>query len=65
MKADREEDDAEIFYEDDQRDIPSHLNHPFYVIAKVRDVELKTAMLDQGSSLDIISLSVLCSVCHE
>lgn len=43
-------------------DVQSHHNHPLYVIEKVRDVELKRAVLNQGSSLNLISLSVLNAV---
>lgn len=39
----------------------SHHNHPQYVIAKVRDVAQEDHV-DQGSSLSIISLSVLDAV---
>lgn len=33
--------------------------HPLYVTVMVREVECKRTMLDQGSSLNIISLLVL------
>lgn len=48
-----------MFYENDWRDITSHHNPLLYVTAKVRDVKLKRAMLDHGSSLNIISLPIL------
>lgn len=47
------------FYENDRIDVRSHHKRPLYVTAKVRDLESKKAMLDQVSSLNIISLSVL------
>lgn len=55
----RFEDNAVVFVENGQRDIASHDNHLLYVTAKVRDVDFKRAMLNQGSSLDVISLLVL------
>lgn len=48
-----------LFYENDRRDIPSQHIRPMYIIAKVRDIGLKRAMLDEGSSPNIISLSAL------
>lgn len=56
------EDSAKIFYEKDQQDIPSHHNRPLYVTVSVRDVELKRAMTDLRSSLNIISLFMLQAV---
>lgn len=50
-----------MFYENDMCE-PSHHNRPFYVTAKVKDVEIKGAMLDQGSFFNIISLLVLDAV---
>lgn len=45
LKADEKkqqiEDNAVVFYEIDRRDVPNHHNHPLYVIAKFRDVEVK------------------------
>lgn len=53
------EDNAMVFYENDH---PSQHNHPLYVTAKVRDVELKRTMLDHGSSANIIFVSALDAV---
>lgn len=44
-----------VFYDNEQGNLPNHKNRPFYV----REIGLKRGMLDQGSSLNIISLSVL------
>lgn len=63
LKANRrgtiDEDNAVVFYENDRLNIPSHHNSHLYVTKKVSDIEFKGAMLDQGSSLNIISLSIL------
>lgn len=37
--------------------IASHHNRPLYVIASVREVELRRALIDLGSPLNIMSLS--------
>lgn len=48
-----------VFYDNERCDLPCYHNRPLYVTAKVKEVELKRGMLVQGSSLNIISLSVL------
>lgn len=52
------EDGEVVFYENNQRNLPSHDNRP-YTTASIREIVLKLAMLDPGSSLSIIFLSVL------
>lgn len=42
-----------------RRDVPTQLNRPLYITAKVQDVELKGVLLDVSSFLNIISLDVL------
>lgn len=48
-----------VFYENNRKDVPTQHNRPFYITAKVRDVQLKSVLLDAGSSLIIIQLDVL------
>lgn len=55
-------DNAVVLFDNERCDLPSHHKHPLYVTVKVRDVELKRAIIDQGSPLNIISLSVLDAV---
>lgn len=58
-KSNRFENNLLVFYENNRRDVPTQHNRPLYVIANVRDVELKRVLLDAGSSLNIVSLDVL------
>lgn len=58
----RFDDNAAVFYVDDERGLPTNHNRPLYVIANVNGVELRRAMLDPGSSINIISLSTLDAV---
>lgn len=53
------DDNAVVFNENDQGEVPSQHNRPLQATVKVRDVEPKRTMLDQRSSLNIIVLSVL------
>lgn len=48
-----------VFYGNDWCNLRSHHNHPLHVTVKVIEVELKRAILDQGSSFNVISLPVL------
>lgn len=48
-----------ILFENDRQDLPSHHNRSLYVTASIRGVELKCAMVDSGSTLNIIPLSIL------
>lgn len=48
-----------VFYENDRSDLSNHRNRRLYVNTSIREVELKRAMLELGSSADIISLPVL------
>lgn len=56
------EDGEVVFYENEWPNLPSQHNHPLYMTARARDVELKRDTLNQGSSLNIMSLSVLDAV---
>lgn len=55
-KNNRFDDNTLVFYENKCGDIPTQLNWPLYITAKVQDVELKRVLLDAGSYLNIISL---------
>lgn len=59
---DRFDDNAPVFYDDDRRSLPTNHNRPLYVTANVNGVELRRAMLNPGSSINIISLSTLDAV---
>lgn len=48
-----------VFYEKDRQIISSHRNWPLYVTACVHNVELKLALIDTGSSLNIMLLFTL------
>lgn len=48
-----------VFYDDEQRNLPTNHNRPICVTTSVREVKLKRAMLDPWLSLNIISLSIL------
>lgn len=52
-------DDNAVGFYDDRRGLPTTHNRPLYVTASVNGVKLKRAMLDPGSSINIISLSTL------
>lgn len=52
----RFDNNAAVFYDDDQRGLPTNYNRPLYVTASANGVELKRVMLDPGSSINIISL---------
>lgn len=54
--------DVTMFYDNDRCGLPSTHNRPLYVTASGNGVELKRAMLDPGSSINIISLSTLDAV---
>lgn len=41
------------------QDMPSYHKKMLYVIAGTRNIELKYAMVDEGSSLNVIPLSIL------
>lgn len=58
IEADRFSDDAVVFYENKQHDLPSNHNRLLYITASVNEVELKRAMLDSRASINIISLAV-------
>lgn len=51
-----------MFYDNDRHDLPRGHNQPLYITADVNRVELKRAMLDLRSSINIISLSMLNAV---
>lgn len=53
----RFEDNALVFWEKDRQALPSHHNQPLYVIAYVHDTELKSALIDPDSSLNIMLFS--------
>lgn len=53
--------DAAMFYDDNQRDLPTIYNRPLYN-ASANGVELKKLLLDPSSSINIISLSTLDAV---
>lgn len=48
-----------VFYDNDRQDIPSQYKMPPYLTASVRDVDLRNAMIDPRSSLNIIFLEVV------
>lgn len=58
----RFKDNAVVLFNNERCNLTSHYNHPLYVAVKVRVVELKQAILDQGSPLNIVSLLVLDAV---
>lgn len=47
-----------VIYDNVWRDLPSLQNRPLYVTASIREVKLRRVVIDTGSSLNIISLSV-------
>lgn len=49
-------DNALVFYGNDRLNLSTSHNHPLYVITSTNGIELKRAMLDPKSSLNIISL---------
>lgn len=55
----RFDDNAAVFYNKDRRGLPSNHNRPLYMTASVNRVELKRAILDPESSINIISLLTL------
>lgn len=61
-RDDRFDDGAIVVYHDERRDRPSSHHRPVYVTASINGVELKWAMLNLGSSLNIVSLSILDAV---
>lgn len=48
-----------VFYERDKHILPSHQNRPLYVTAYIRDMELRCAVIDLSSLLNIMPLSTL------
>lgn len=55
----RFDDGVVVLYDNERHDLPSSHNRPCYITANVKGVELKRTRLNQGSSLNIISLAVL------
>lgn len=53
---------AIVFYRNDMQDIHDHHNWSLYVTASVRDVDLICVMVDPGSSVNVIPLSILKTV---
>lgn len=48
-----------VFHDNERHDLSSTHNRPFHVTANVKGVELKRAIIDPGSSLNIVSLTIL------
>lgn len=48
-----------VFYERDKQVLPNHYSRPLNVTASICDVDLRNALTDPGSSLNIMSLSAL------
>lgn len=61
-RSSRFKDSAVVFDNNYWRDLPSSYNRPLYVTTNLKRFELKRAMLDLESLLNIIPLSVLDAV---
>lgn len=54
--------DVSVFYHNKRLELSSHHNIPLYVTTSIREAELKRAILDLGSLINIVSLSILDAV---
>lgn len=59
IRGRRFKDNAMVCYDSDLRNLPGYTICPLYVTTSIREVEMKRAMTDLGSFLNIISPSVL------
>lgn len=55
----RKYEDNAIFYENDSQDIARHQNRPLYVTASVREVVLRSTLVDIRSLPNVIHISIL------